>query len=220
MPTIPPKQERKQFELVKAGTHVAILYSIIHLGTQKTTFQGKEKTAYKIRLSFELPNLKKVFKEGEEAKPMSIGSKLSLSMFSKAKLRPLVEGIIGVSLPDDVADSYDIENLLGKPCLISVKHEIGSDGKIYATIAATSQLMDGMATPVQTNPSRVINLFAEWDEAVYQSLPEYLRKEIDSSLERSKPVKQGNAIKQEVDEFDSGMIEYPTDAPNPEDIPF
>lgn len=219
MPTIAPKQERKEFELVKQGTQVGILYAITHLGTQQTTFKNQDgtfKNAYKIRLSFELPNLKKIFKEGEPEKPMVISNKFTLSMFEKSKLRPIVEGILGISLKDEEADRFDLESLLGKPCLVNIKHEEMTDGKSYALVAGTSPLMEGMATPQQTNPNKVINLFEKWDEEIYKGLPEFIRKDIDASLERDrKPSK----VQDEVNNFDAKTIEYP-DGDNPQDIPF
>lgn len=220
MPTIAPKVERKLFELVKAGTHVGIPYQIIHLGTQKGVFNGEEKTAYKIRISFELPNSKKVFKDGESEKPMVVSSKVTLSMFSKAKLRPLVEGIMGITLPDDVADTFDVEDILGKPCLVSIKHDKTKEGKEFAMIASASPLIEGMPVPTQTNQNKVINLFAsmggKWDDEAYKALPDFIKKDIDASLERSTPVKA--KAQKEADDFDANTIEYPeADA---EAIPF
>ena len=40
--------------LVEAGSHPAICYQVIDLGTQKSTYQGETKELKKLRISFEI----------------------------------------------------------------------------------------------------------------------------------------------------------------------
>lgn len=55
------------------GNHPARCLSLIDLGTQKSTFQGKEKALRKVLITFELPEETHVFKEGEA--PQNRGKK-------------------------------------------------------------------------------------------------------------------------------------------------
>src|SRR5688572_12631576 len=114
-----PRKETT-YEPVPKGNHVARLYQIIHIGTIPTTWQGQERMTDKVRLTFELSNERKVFREGDEPKPYSISREFTLSMGSKAALRAFVEGSLGTSLSDDEAYAFDIEELLGKACLLNV----------------------------------------------------------------------------------------------------
>jgi hypothetical protein len=115
----------KSFDPVPAGNHVARLYQIIYLGTVPTEWQGQEKMTSKVRLGFELCNEKKVFKEGEEARPYAISREFTFSMGSKGNLRAFVEGMAGVKMMDDEADNFDLDEVLegatgeevGKPSL-------------------------------------------------------------------------------------------------------
>ena len=70
MTLTPPK--KPQYEVVPAGNHVARLYEIIHIGTIPTTYKGEEKMTDKIRLTFELCDERKEFKEGEGERPSSV----------------------------------------------------------------------------------------------------------------------------------------------------
>ena len=45
-------EEGKKFDPVPEGSHVARLYRLIHIGTQRFEFSGEAKELYKIRLEF------------------------------------------------------------------------------------------------------------------------------------------------------------------------
>ncbi len=218
MAIIAPKSEKKEFEIVKAGSHVGIAYSLIMLGTHEEEWEGTEKKSIKMFLSFELPNLRKVFKEGEPEKPMSISTYVNLSMYSQSKLRGWIHNIIGVTLTDKEADSFDVMQILGKPCLLNVIHKLSKkSGKMKTNIEGVAQMIEGMPVPVQFNPNRVVNLFenlgGKWDEEVYKGLPEFIRKDIDASLERNK---KPSKVQDEVNKFDAAAIQYPEEAASDE----
>jgi hypothetical protein len=79
--TLPKNNE--SFDPVPVGDHVARLYEIIHIGTIPTQWQGQEKMTDKIRLSFELCNERKEFKEGDGEKPFSISREFTYSFGAK-----------------------------------------------------------------------------------------------------------------------------------------
>ena len=76
---------------------------MIHIGTNAFEYMGEMKKSDKVRLTFELSNQGKVFKEGEQAKPFSISREFGLIMGQKSNLRPFVESFIGTSLSDEEA---------------------------------------------------------------------------------------------------------------------
>ncbi len=223
MPTIAPKQS-SNYEQIKAGTHIGRLYQILHLGTQDVEWQGEIKQQYKIRLSFEFPTQTKVFKEGEPAKPMVLSQEYTLSMGEKANLRKIVEGMIGTSLQEKEAESFDIESLLGQACLVSVKHK-ESKGKMYANIATTAPLMEGQVAPAQVNESKVFG-FLNWNQEVFDKLPKFIQEKIQASPEYQNKFAPSSLTPAEADrikkmreeetaKFDAKDIKYPED-----EIPF
>ena len=162
---------------VPAGTHIGVLYQFIHLGTIDGKFGPKDT----IRLTFELPEETKVFKEGEEAKPLVISREFGNTMSAKGNLRPFVESMIGVSLDDEEAGSFDLQGMLGMSCLLNVVHD-SKDGNTYANIASVSPLLKSMKKPAQFNESVFFDVNA-FDLEVFNSLPEFLRKKIESTQE-------------------------------------
>src|SRR6266550_6930129 len=99
----------KSFDPVPAGTHVARLYQIIHIGTVKFEYKGEVKQSDKIRFTFELCNERKVFNEGEEPRPFSISREFGFSISPKGHLRPFIEGMGGAKMHDDEAYNFDID---------------------------------------------------------------------------------------------------------------
>ncbi len=171
----------KAFDPVPKGTHVARLYSIIHLGTTSFIYKGEEKSSNKIRLTFELCNERKEFKEGEGERPYSISREFGWSMSPRGKLRPFIEGMIGTALDDDEAYNLDIESLLGEACLITVTHE-EKNGATYANILNASALPKGTEAPDMFNEGKFISVDSTPVEEI-EALPEFLREKIYASEE-------------------------------------
>lgn len=176
MPTIATKPEIKP--QVEAGSYIARCYQFIHIGTSRYEYMGQEKITNKIRYGFELPNELKVFKEGEQAKPIAIAAEFNLTMFEKGKLRPTIDGWLGKKLSDMEADSFDVETMVGKPCMLNVIH----NDKGYAEVASISPLPKGVECPPQINKSQVLN-YSNFDRELFEKLPEFIRKRIENSDE-------------------------------------
>lgn len=164
---------------VPKGTHIARLYQIVHIGTVHYQWQGEDKAQDKVRLTFELCNERKEFKEGEGEKPFSVSREFSLSMHAKSKLRPFIEGMLGVAFHDDEAYAFDLEQLLGEACLISVVHE-EKNSNTYANIASASPLAKGMVAPELVNEAKSINVDTATEEEI-AALPDFLKEKIKSS---------------------------------------
>lgn len=175
----PPK--KAVHDPVPKGNHVARLYSIIHIGTVEYTWQGKVNKSDKIRLTFELCNAKKVFKEGDAPKPYSISREFGYSMGKKGKLRPFIESMIGTALSDAEAYAFDPEQLMGEPCLLNVVHEM-KDGSTYSNIASASPLPDGMTAPELFNKKQFVSSETSTKEEI-ATLPDFLQMKIKESEE-------------------------------------
>ncbi len=198
--------------LPPVGTHIGRVIEIIYLGTQKVTWKGQDKELFKVRIKWELPLKKHVFKEGDKEKPFVVNSEYTLSMGSKANLRPIVEGIIGVSLKDEEANAYDLDDLLGQSCLVSITHKEGESGK-YVIVNTTSPLMEGQTCPPPFNAIRILS-FDKWNEEFFTSLPDFIKDKITSSKE----YKKMKGLVPVVSATDD--MEYPADEHNSSEIPF
>jgi hypothetical protein len=166
------------------GNHLAILYSIVDIGQQEVTYKGEVKMQPKIIFTFELCNKKKTF-DGVE-KPVVISDMFTNSMSSKAKLRPIVEGLIGTKLRDDEAYNFDFQSykeLLGKPCMVTIVHN-ESKGNTYANIGSVTPIEEGRTVPKQFNANIIYELGTS-TEADFNELPEWVQRKIANSKQGS-----------------------------------
>ena len=216
----------KAFDPIPKGTHVARLYSIIHLGTTSFQYKGEEKSSNKIRLTFELCNEKKEFKEGEGEKPYSISREFGWSMSPRGKLRPFIEAMSGAALYDEEAYNLDIEDLLGRECLLTVVHE-EKNGNTYSNILTASPLPKGTIAPEMVNEPKFVSVDTSSEEEI-AALPEFLKNKMYESEEwagrktyqeaTGKKVGYQNPVTAPKSKV--APVEYTDVQLDPEDIPF
>ena len=187
------------FAPVEAGTYVARCISMIHIGTIEETIKGAKKSLNKVLIKWELPNKKKEFKEGEGEKPYVVSKDFTLSMNAKANLRKFLESWRGKALTEDECKAFDITKVIGAPCMLSIIHTTSAAGKVYADVASISKLMEGLVVPPQINPSVELN-YDNFDRAIFEALPEFIRKKIESSFEYKQMMNGGEAAEFEREE--------------------
>ena len=188
------------FEPCPAGNHVARCYSMVHIGTIDDTYLGEAHTANKVRISFEFPTEKRVFKEENGEQPYALSKEFTLSMHEKSNLRKVLEGWRGRAFSEDEAKAFDITKLLGVPCLVNVIHKEKKDGGVRAEIASISAMPKGFTCPEQINPSVVftVNDF-NWD--VFEVFPEWIKDKIRTSREYKAMQKTQPKTQQQVQVF-------------------
>lgn len=221
MPTIPPKVERT-YEVAPEGTHVARIVQFIHQGTSPNLWKGEERDRNTIRYVFELPH--ETYEYEGVKKPHLLSAEYTLSLSTKANLRKVVESLEGRKLSEEEEYTYDVESLVGRECMVQVQHT-ESNGKTYANIVNVMPVLKGTVCPAQITPKLVFN-FYPFSKELFDSLPEYIRKKIEKSVEyRSALILRGDLPatadpKKKEDttidygDFDSGETQ------NPDDIPF
>ncbi len=178
MPHAPKKVTKTD---IPAGTLIGTCYQVLVMGTVPYFWEGKEVLSCKIKLTFELPEELKVFKEGEGAKPFSISEDFGFTMGKKSKLRPFVEGILGVKFTDDEAYGFDVFELIGESCLLNITHT-EKDGNVYANIKSAQPLLKSMKKPKMFNEALTFDV-NDFDEEKFMKLPEWLQVKIKASRE-------------------------------------
>lgn len=217
-----PKPETS-YDLCPAGTHIARLYKIIDLGTHDGEYQGRPKVSRLIRIYWELPNeIKEYEKDGQKVSaPFAISREFTFSMGEKANLRKIVQGMIGTILTDDEAYNFDVDKLVGEPCLITVVHETSKTGNKYALVSTTAPMMRGMEAPAQFNKNEILDV-SEMTEDEIGKQPQWLMDKLRESHEYKRMT--GTMITPNTASDTSSTPAYPEPGTNgvisPEDIPF
>jgi len=179
----------KERPLVEAGAHPAICYSVIDMGTQKSTYQGETKELKKIRIGFEVCDQNDDFEQVENGKvtiikkPLVCSAEFTASIGPKASLRKFVEGWLGSALNAKQLASFKVTDFLGKPALLNVVHKVSqTSGKTYAAIGSASKLPKGMVVPERVN-NLVSYEIEQGQGGEFPSLPKWLREKILLSKE-------------------------------------
>lgn len=179
-----PAKASANFEMVPSGNHVAICNAVVDLGMQPGSGMYPEPKR-QVYVRFELPTERiKYTKDGVDHEgPMSIGRTLTASMSEKANLRKLIESWFGKKFPtDDAAADFDLQALLGRKCLLNVTHTEKS-GKTYANIANATPIPKGMVADQKQHNTSLYYSLDDANVAVFNALPEWLRKKIEERLD-------------------------------------
>jgi hypothetical protein len=116
--------------------HLARCYRIVDLGTQKSEYQGQIKHLQKVMIQFEVHGEDDngnalVTNKGE---PMSISKNFTLSLAEKATLRKDLQAWRGRDFTADELRGFELKNVLGAWCMLSVAKSMGNNGKEYTNI--------------------------------------------------------------------------------------
>jgi hypothetical protein len=166
-------------EIVPAGTHFARCYSMIHIGVVEWEFQGEKKFNNKVRLTWELPYEMRDF--GGEQKPLVISKEYTLSMHEKSNLRKDLEMWRGKVFTNKELGSFDVTDLLGKTCNLSVIHKVAKNGNEFAQVGGVSAIQKGVEVLEQFNPTFIFNYGDHFDLDWLDSQPEWIQEQIKSS---------------------------------------
>src|ERR1035437_6665845 len=118
--SIKAKKSGADFVPMEEGAYPARIYQILHIGTV-AGFQGTMQN--KVRIVFEFPTEMKVFDQAKGEQPQSLSQDYTLSFHEKATLTKVIKACDPKALKvgeDGFMEEYEVENLLGKSCLVTV----------------------------------------------------------------------------------------------------
>ena len=164
------------FQQCPAGTHVARCIKLIDLGTQRGEYQGKPTVREQVIVQWEIPG--EVIDTADGPKPMIVSKFYTNSLGEKANLRADLEMWRGKQFTPAELGGFDLEAILGKPCLVTVIHNDTGKARVKGVMA----LPKGQACPPAINaPSSF--WIDPWNDAAFQALPEGFQKIIAQSDE-------------------------------------
>jgi len=182
------------FEPIATGNYPARCYSMVHIGTIEENILGTLKTLNKVRITWELPTELKVFKEENGEQPQVISKEFTLSLHEKATLRGFLKNWRGKDFTDEEAKSFDIEKLVGAPCMLNITHKTKKDGSgVYAEIGSVSAMPKGFTCPDAINPPYVWT-YDTFDQEKFNALPDYLKNKMVTSTEYKEAISGGQHI--------------------------
>ena len=194
-----------EFKSLEPGTYIARCVSIWAIGTQYNKWHDNWKP--QIILRWEVPE-----ETTDDGKPLTICAFYTLSLHEKSNLYKSLVAWRGKRFTDDELARFDVESILGAPCMLTVTHT--DDGK--QKVGGVSKLGKGMTCPDAVHPLETYNMHEDAGGEKYQDLPEWVQAQVDKSRERM-PLHEGDNRRP----APVGAAETPaTDSPETDDIPF
>ena len=193
MGTVAKASSGTDFELPQAGAVVGRCYMVADLGTQDTTFKGTPKKSHKVLLQWELSETM------QDGRPFAISSRYTLSLFDQALLRQHLESWRGRGFTEDELIGFDVKNVLGHYCMLSIVHNKDGD-KTYANVKGIMPVPKGMEKPAPVNK----DVYFDLDTSSLDILPEWVQNVVKKSDEwkartgsnENKDLAAGNAAAQ------------------------
>lgn len=175
------------FAQVPAGTHPAWCYGVIDIGHQESVYQGKANTRQQVILLFEIPG-ETVIINGDKA-PMIMSAFYTASISKKARLREDLESWRGKAFTAEEMNGFDLKNVVGKSCTLSVFHNENEKARIKGIGAA----MKGVTIPSMHNDPLwfdidVHGIHSEEYERVPDWIKEIIGRRVDPDTESPVPL--------------------------------
>ena len=138
------------FKPAPTGTHAAVCVDVVDLGEIKVEYQGKTKTQHKIKIVWQIEELR------DDGEPFRLQKRYTLSLHEKSSLRKDLESWRGRGFTDEELQGFDVEALLSKAALVNVLHR-QVEGSTYANVSAVMKLPKGMPALSPVNYVREID---------------------------------------------------------------
>ena len=162
---------------VEAGTHMAVCYGLVDIGHQYN--EKYKKSTHKVIVMFELLDETITTKDGNEIN-RTMSSRYTMSLSEKAALYKDLISWRGQPFTDDELKGFNLRNIVGAPCLLSVVHT-ERNGNTYANISGIMKMPKSMSAAVVPTLDKIIFDLDETDLSKRDELPEWIQELIKAS---------------------------------------
>ncbi len=131
----------EKFATAPEGTFPAVCVDVIDLGIVPNRYDPEQPARDMVRFIWQLDE------HDESGKPYYVRNDYTASLHEKAKLRKHLEAWRGRAFTQQELLGFDTEQVIGTGCLISIVHNSGSRGGVFANVGAVMKLARGMSAP-------------------------------------------------------------------------
>ena len=168
--------EGSSIPIMEAGAYPAVCIGIIDIGDQFNKVY--DKYTRKCVFQFEIPS-ETIEIDGEQ-KPRVISATYTASLAEKSNLRKTLESWRGREFTKEELTGFDLENVLGAPCMLNVIHKESAQGNTFANISAITRMPKGYE--VRSNTEKIIFSLNDTDALEKMAkLPEWIQARIKES---------------------------------------
>lgn len=163
---------------VEPGVYMAVCVGVIDLGEQ---YSEKFKNySNKVKFVWALPS--ETIEIDGKTDERQLSKEFTFSVSKKGGLRTFLESWNSKTYSDDEFAELDVFDQVGKPCQLQV---VLNDTGEYSNVANLMPLPKGMPAPVSNTAFITWDIDA-WDDAVFETLPEWTKEQIKKSTQYQK----------------------------------
>jgi hypothetical protein len=163
---------------VEPGVYMAVCVGVIDLGEQ---YSEKFKSySNKVKFVWALPS--ETIEIDGKTEERQLSKEFTFSVSKKGGLRTFLESWNSKTYSDDEFADLDVFDQIGKPCQLQV---VLNDTGEYSNVANLMPLPKGMPAPV-SNTAFITWDMEAWDDAVFETLPEWTKEQIKKSTQYQK----------------------------------
>lgn len=178
MPIKASASSNSQSTPVSAGSHHAVCYGVVAIGTQPSEKFAPRK---KVIILWELPHERGDFGDKTNV-PRVISKRYTLSLGERASLKADLQNWRGKPFTPAELNAFEIDRLIGANCFLGVVHE-DRNGRTYANVTSVMPLPKGMAPLKAELPRLYFNLEEALEHALVtgtqpvlpDELPEWIK---------------------------------------------
>lgn len=163
---------------IEPGVYMAVCIGVIDLGEQYSEMFKNYRN--EVQIVWEIPS--ETVEIDGETKPRQLSRTFSVATSKKANLRAIISSWNGKTYSDEEFGELDLFVQIGKPCMLNV---VLNDSGEYSNVDSVVPMPKGVPAPVSTTPPIRWDMDA-WDDAVFQTLPEWARDKIKKSTQYTK----------------------------------
>jgi hypothetical protein len=169
------------YEPPPAGTHQAIFYQLIDLGTHPTQWENNPpKDVRRLRVGWELS----IDERMENGKPFTVSKFWNHFTGEKATIRKDLESYRGQTFKSKADfQRFDLTKLLGEKCMINIRHSIKGDNERADVVSILPPMKGIEFKPLHNSPQLLLLEKGKFNAELFESLPEWMRNLISEAPE-------------------------------------
>ena len=143
------KQPEEKFPTAPEGSFAAICVDEIDMGKVTSEWNGEKRDRHMVRLVWQINE------EDDDGKLFLVKQDYTASLDEKAKLRKLLQSWRGRAFTALELAGFDLETIIGSGCMVTIVHNRGSRGGVFANVEVVTKLPKGMVAPKSRGYIRV-----------------------------------------------------------------
>lgn len=142
MPIYVSDSGSKDFEPAPQGTFPMVCCDVVDRGM----VDGKFGPRHMVEIRWQIDGHSEASIR-DDGKPWLVVRRFGATLNEKGTLRPFLEGWRGRKFTEQELEKFDLERLIGVPCLGQILHNLGDNGKTYANVQTVMALPKSMIPP-------------------------------------------------------------------------